>query len=151
MNKRNDNNSQAKEFNEGEYPDDDFVPEDAWPVCPRCFTPCPPQQYYCTHCGSNDAINPLTPYIAFLDIRFNYDIFITMWRKIWFEKDTSMIKRLFYLLMVTVFVPIFLVVGLPFLFVQKTSQPELRKTTMILLCVIAVVLFVFFVLFGLVR
>ena len=28
MNKRNDNNSQAKEFNEGEYLDDDFVPKD---------------------------------------------------------------------------------------------------------------------------
>lgn len=131
--------------------DDDFVPDNAWPVCPKCFTPCPPLEYYCPHCDSNDAINPLTPYIAFLNIRFNYDIFVTMWRKIWYDQQTFMISRLFYLLMVTAFVPIFLAVGLPLFFVQKISQPELQKATMVLLCVIAVVLFVFFILFGFAR
>jgi hypothetical protein len=151
MNQQSDDNSQVVELNEIEDLDDDFVPEGTWPVCPRCFTPCPPLQYYCPHCDSNDAINPLTPYIAFLNIRFNYDIFVTMWRKIWYDRQTFMISRLFYLLMITVFVPIFIVIGLPLLVVTKVPKPKLRKATMVLLCVIAVVLSVLFISFGLAR
>ena len=141
MNERKNDNPQERGFNDIDKSVDDFVPEDAWPVCPRCFTPCPPWQYYCPHCNSNDAINPLTPYIAFLNIRFNYDIFCTMWRKIWYDKHTSMMSRLIYLLMVSAFVPVFVVVGLPLLFIKIVPRPELRKSTTILLCIIAMIFF----------
>ena len=151
MNERNDDNSRAEEFNEGEGLGDDFVPDDALPLCPRCLRPCRPMQYYCPYCGSNDAINPLTPYIAFLNICFNYDIFITMWRKIWYDRHTSIIRRLFYLLMVTAFVPVIVVFGLPLLFVGKIPQPQLRNATTILLCIVAMVLLVFFVFIGFAR
>ncbi|MEJ2704263.1 MAG: hypothetical protein P8Z79_17645 [Sedimentisphaerales bacterium] len=148
MNERNDNNPRTEELNEGKDLNDDFVPDDALPLCPRCLNPCRPLQYYCPYCNSNDAINPLTPYIAFLNIRFNYDIFITMWRKIWYDRDTSMIRRLFYLWMVTAFVPVIVIFGLPLLFVGKIPQPRLRSATMILLCIVAMALFVLFVFVG---
>jgi hypothetical protein len=139
MNERNNDNPQERGFNEVEKPGDDFVPEDAWPVCPRCLTPCRPMQYYCPHCDSNEAINPLTPYIAFLNIRFNYDIFCTMWRKIWYDKRTSMIRRLFYMLMIMLFVPYMIIFGLPLLLLGIISQPRLRNTKTLLICLIAVV------------
>jgi hypothetical protein len=149
MNQQSDDNSQAVELDEVKDLDDDFVPEGAWPVCPRCFTPCPPLQYYCPHCGSNDAINPLTPYIAFLNIRFNYDIFCTMWRKIWYDEHTLIVSRTFYLLMITMFVPVFIVVGLPLLLVGKIPQPKLRNATTLLLCLIAIVFMVLLVSYAL--
>ncbi len=148
MNAGNSDNPLAGEFDEIEGLDDDFVPDDALPLCPRCLHPCRPLQYYCPYCGSNDAINPLTPYIAFLNIRFNYDIFITMWRKIWYDPHTSIIRRLFYVLMVTAFVPVIVVVGLPLLFVGKIPQPQLRNATAIVLCIVAMALFVLFVFIG---
>jgi len=149
MNERNKNNPPAGELNEVENFDDDFVPEDAWPLCTRCLTPCWPLEYYCPHCDSNDAINPLTPYIAFLNIRFNYDIFCTMWRKIWYDKRTSMIRRLFYMLMIMLFVPYMIIFGLPLLFIGKIPLPRLRNTTILLVCLIAVVFVTLLVGYGL--
>src|SRR3972149_8917869 len=121
--------------------DDDFIPEDAWPLCPKCLTPCHPLQYYCHNCGSNQAINPLTPYIGFVNIRFNYDIFLTMWRKVWSGKDASIISRLFYLFMITMYVPVFLVIGLPLLLIYKVYRARFRRITIIVLFVIAIVLY----------
>ena len=149
MNRRNSDNSGAPEPNEVEDFDDDFVPDDAWPLCPKCLTPCRPLEYYCPYCDSNDAINPLTPYIPFLNIRFNYDIFCTMWRKIWYDQHTSMVRRMFYLLMIALFVPFFFVLGLPFVFVGKIPQFGLRNTTIVLLCLIVIVLLALFVRCGL--
>ena len=150
MNGRSSDNPPELELNEGESIDNDFVPDDAWPVCPRCLTPCPPLQYYCPHCNSNDAINPLTPYIAFLNIRFNYDIFCTMWRKIWYGEHTMMVNRMFYLLMIALFVPYFIVLGLPFLLIDKNFQSRLNNTTTLLLCFLVIVVLAFFVYYGLV-
>ena len=72
-----------------EQVDDEFIPVDALPVCMKCLKPCHPLQYYCDKCDSNDAINPLTPYIGFVNIRFNYGIFLTMWRRAFHDRDTS--------------------------------------------------------------
>ena len=149
MNERNKNNLQAGELNEVEDFDDDFVPDDAWPVCPKCLTPCRPLEYYCPHCDSNDAINPLTPYIAFLNIRFNYDIFCTMWRRLWYDRRTSMIRRLFYLLMIMLFVPYMIIFGLPLLFVGKIPQPRLRNGTTLIVCLIAFAFIALLVRYGL--
>jgi len=149
MSERSNDNPPELELSDVEDFDDDFVPDDAWPLCSRCLTPCRPLEYYCPHCGSNDAINPLTPYIAFLNIRFNYDIFCTMWQKIWYDKHIGMMSRLFYLLMIALFVPFFIVLGLPFLLMGKLSQSGLRNTTILLLCLIAIVLLTLFFRYGL--
>ena len=144
MTGENDNNLSEGCNEEVEKLDDEFVGEDARPVCPKCLKPCNPLQHYCDSCDCNDVINPLTPYMPFLNIRFNYGIFLTMWRKVWYEKDTSVIGRLFYLFMITMFVPVFPIVGLPALLIFKIPQRKLQKATIITLFIIAIVLFIFF-------
>lgn len=134
---------QAGDIKTTEQVDDEFIPADARPVCMKCLKPCHPLQYYCDKCDSNDAINPLTPYIGFVNIRFNYGIFLTMWRRIFHDRDTSTSTRLFYLFMLTMFVPIILVTGVPLLLIFKIPR-SVRKTTIIALCIAAIFLLIFF-------
>ncbi len=129
---------------EAEQLDDEFIPNDARPLCLKCFTACHPLQYYCHNCDCDDAINPLTPYIGFVNIRFNYGIFLTMWRKLWHDKNTSIISRLFYLFMITMQVPGFIVIGLPLLLIYKIHRTRFREITMIAFFIIAIVLFILF-------
>jgi len=144
MTEQGQNNLPAEDFEGAEQLDNDFIPKGALQLCPKCLKPCHPLQHYCDGCDSNDVINPLTPYMPFLNIRFNYGIFLTMWRKTWYEKDTSVIGRLFYLFMITMFVPVFPIVGLPALLIFKIPQQKLQKATIITLLIIAIVLFIFF-------
>lgn len=90
--------------------------EPAVPVCLKCLTPYDPLQHYCGHCG--EAVGLLTPYIPFVNIAFNYSIFRTMWRQIWFERSTGIGKRLVYLLLIIVIAPIMLI-GIPFALISK--------------------------------
>ncbi len=143
MNRQGYNDFSISQHEANTTVDNNYIPEDAQPLCPNCLKPCHPLQYYCDKCGSNDAINPLTPYIGFVNIRFNYGIFITMWRKIWYEEDTSIITKLFYLYMITMFVPLFLVVGLPLFLICEIPRNRIRSTVIILF-VIAILLLIFF-------
>jgi hypothetical protein len=72
------NNSQST--SEGKTFDDEYLPPDAKPLCPRCLQPCHPLQYYCTNCGCNEVINPLASYIPYIRIRFNIGIFAKLCR-----------------------------------------------------------------------
>jgi hypothetical protein len=150
MNEGGQNNLAARDYEGAGHLDDEFIPANARPVCLKCLKPCHPLQYYCDKCDSNNGINPLTPYIGFVNIRFNYDIFLTMWRRIFHDSDTSVAARLFYLCMLAMFVPEFLVVGVPSLFIFKIPRSE-RKMTIITLCIIAVVLVIFFFRYELVT
>ena len=141
MIEENQNNPPAGNFEEAEQLDDDFIPNDAQPLCPRCLRPSHPLQHYCGNCDSNAVINPLTPYMPFLNIRFNYGGFCIMWRKIWYEKDKSTICRLFYLFMIIMFAPVILIVGLPLLLIGKIiKNPELRGTATTVFWVLAFLL-----------
>lgn len=140
----------AGDIEQAEPVDDEIIAADALPICLKCLKPCHPLQYYCDKCGSNNAINPLTPYIGFVNIRFNYDIFLTMWRRIFHDIDTSVATRLIYLCMLAMFVPAFLVVGVPLLLFFEIPHSA-RKMTIITLCIIAVVLVIFFFRYELVT
>ena len=140
----------AGDIKQAEPVDDEIIAVDSLPICLKCLKPCHPLQYYCDKCDSNNAINPLTPYIGFVNIRFNYDIFLTMWRRIFHDIDTSVAARLFYLCMLTMFVPMILVMGLPLLLVFIIPRSA-RKMTIITLCIIAVVLVIFFFCYELVT
>ncbi len=144
MSEKERDNLPAKDCEQNDKSDNDFIPDDAWPLCPNCLTACHPLQYYCHNCGSNQAINPLTPYIGFVNIRFNYGIFLTMWRKLWTDKNTPVISRLFYLFIMTMFVPQLLVVGLPLLLIYKVYRSRFRDVTIIAFFIIAIVLLIFF-------
>jgi hypothetical protein len=122
--------------------DDGFIPEGAWPVCPNCFQPCNPLRNYCENCGSNDAINPLAPYLPFVNIRFNYGGFVKMWRGIR-RRDVPVLRKWLYLFMIIVFAPVVLVIGLPFFLTGGIKNPALKTAAIIMLYIIAVVLLMF--------
>ena len=143
MTEQDHNNLSAGDEQTARKIDDEFIPEDAWPLCPNCLKPCNPLQNYCENCGSNDVINPLASYMPFVRIRFNYGGFCTMWQKIWYDEDISMKCRLFYLFMIIAFAPIMLVLGLPFSLTKKIRNAQLRKMAIIILYALAFVLLMF--------
>lgn len=126
---------------------DEFMPDDARPICPKCLKPCHPLQYYCDNCDSNAAINPLTPYIGFVNIRFNYGGFCTMWRKIWYDKDTSIKLKWFYLFMIVAFAHIIVIVGLPLLLIGKIKRARLQKTITTAFYILLIVLLTAYLLY----
>jgi hypothetical protein len=85
------------------------------PVCLKCLRPIDPAAYYCPKCGA--ASSALTPYIPFVNIRYNYSIFGRLWRKVWYEKS-GLLMKLFGLFLIIVCVPIMLI-GLPFVLWRK--------------------------------
>ena len=146
MTEQSKDNLPTGNFGEAGQLNNDFIPNDAQPLCPRCLRPSHPLQHYCSNCDSNAVINPLTPYMPFLNIRFNYGGFCIMWRKIWYEEDTSTKCRLFYLFMIIIFAPLILIVGLPVLLIgQITKNPELRGTATTAFLVLAFLLLMAYV------
>ena len=83
------------------------------PVCPYCLTPHDPLQHFCETCGRT--VGQLTPYIPFVNIPYNLSIFGPMWDAIWHRKDTSILVRVFHLILIVVLVPVMLVGLLPML------------------------------------
>jgi hypothetical protein len=151
MTEQYENNLQSDDEKRGEKSNDEFIPGDARPICPKCLTPCHPLQNYCENCDSNEVINPLASYMPFVRIRFNIGMFCKMWRKIWYDKDTSIKLKWFYLFMIVAFTPILIIVGLPLLLIGAIPEPKLRKTTVAAFYIIAVLLLVIFIYFGLFR
>ncbi len=87
------NNSQGAVESETVY--DEYLPPDAKPLCPYCLQPCDPLQYYCTNCGSNEAINPLAAYMPYVRIRFSIGIFVKLCRGA-YNRDNPMLLRILY-------------------------------------------------------
>lgn len=140
MNEQSYDNMSTANSDEATKLDDEFIPADAKPICCKCLKPCHPLQYYCDNCDSNQAINPLAPYIGFVNIRFNYDIFLTMWRKIWFEKNASIMFRLLCLFVIIIYAPVILIFGLPFLLIGKIRNLRQQRTAETVFYIILAVL-----------
>ena len=129
--------------------DDELIPDDALPLCAKCLKPCMALQYYCDKCDSYDAINPLTPYIGFVNIRFNYGIYCTMLHKMFYSKETRIATKLFYLFITTFMVGATIVIFvLPIVLVCKIPQGQLRSMAIIALAVIVIVLLLFYAYSG---
>ncbi|MBN2138869.1 MAG: hypothetical protein JW720_13760 [Sedimentisphaerales bacterium] len=124
--------------------DDEAIPNDARPICAKCLRPCHPLQYYCDRCASNDAINPLTPYIGYVNIRFCYDIYCTMWRKIFSDRDTSIANKLLYAVFIVLYCPVVVVVGLPALLICKVPPGPIRNAILVVLALALIGLGVFY-------
>jgi len=107
----------------GAEPDQENT-DDAVPVCPKCLRPCNPLDYYCPHCGSNEAINPLAPYISFVNIRFNVGIFGKLWNRCFFER-AAWWKKILYLFLLVFWIP-WAVLGLPFVWLEKIRDERKR-------------------------
>jgi hypothetical protein len=100
MTEQDHNNSPTENAKETEQPNDEFIPTDAWPICPKCLTPCNPLQNYCSRCDSNEVINPLASYMPFVRIRFNIGMLGKLWRKILYDEYTSIVWKLLFLFLI---------------------------------------------------
>ena len=129
MTERSKNNLPARDNSDAQEPNDDFIPPDAQPLCPKCLQPCDTLQDYCANCDSNEVINPLASYMPFVRIRFCAGIFGKMWRRICLDKDTSIVSKLFFLFLIITGAPILLIVGLPLFLIGKIKNPQIQKTT----------------------
>jgi len=145
MSEESENNLSAQQL------DDDYVADDAVPLCPNCLTPIHPLQYYCHVCDSNEAINPLASYMPFVRIRFVYGFFGKLWRIIWYDDEFPMALKFACLLVITLFAPILLIVGLPLLLIGKIPEPKLRAITTAALYLIAFLLLAIFIYFYVFR
>jgi len=125
--------------------DDDYIPEEAKPLCPHCLRPCDPLSYYCPHCGSHQPINPLTAYMPFLNIRFNYGGIAVMWRRIWFVKGTPIWLKLVYLLIFIILLPTFLFLFLPLTLIFKIKKATVRNVLLIAFFALGVLLIAYFI------
>lgn len=76
------------------------------PLCLRCLRPVDPRAYYCPYCG--EATGQLTPYLPFVNIRWQAGIWGQMWRQVW-SRDIGLPGRLFRLFMILWNVPILLI------------------------------------------
>ena len=94
----------------------------AVPVCPGCLKPISPMQHYCGECGH--CVGRLTPYIAFVNIPFNYSIFRVMWRQVWFQRQLGMAWKMFYVFLMAIvdLAAVMLLVGLPLLAWSKVRS-----------------------------
>lgn len=72
------------------------------PLCPNCLQPVNPFEYFCPHCGSNDAVNPMATYLPILDIRFMYGGIGKLWRRILYGRMHLAKRIALALLMVTI-------------------------------------------------
>lgn len=100
MTEQSHNNLPAADDERTEQPDDEFVPDDARPLCPNCLEPCHPLQFYCDKCDSNEVINPLASYMPWVRIRFNVGMVVKACRKMLYDKDASIVFRLFCLFVI---------------------------------------------------
>ena len=67
--------------------------EGAQPLCLQCLAPSDPLQHYCEECG--EAVGLFTPYIPFVNIRFNYSVFGRLWKTLWYDPSARWGTRLF--------------------------------------------------------
>ena len=131
MAEQNVNNLPLHKSSDAKELDDDSIPDDALPLCPKCLQPCNPLQDYCANCDSNESINPLASYVPFVRIRFVAGMYGKIWRRICYDKDTSIIRKLFFLIFIVFGAPIILIVGLPLFLADKIKNPQVQKTVTI--------------------
>ncbi len=94
-------------------------PEDPVPLCLHCLEPVDPLAHYCPQCG--EAVGQLTPYIPFVNIRWSTQIWSRMWQQTW-SRQTSILGRVFRLLVIVWFVPVLLVGLIPRLWRKRRGQ-----------------------------
>ncbi|MHC4132509.1 MAG: hypothetical protein ACYSSP_00470 [Planctomycetota bacterium] len=96
------------------------------PVCPNCFQPCDKLQDYCSHCGSNEPINPLASYIPFVNIRFNTGMYHKIWRKT-FSRAVPLTHKVIFILLLFIGAPILLFVGYPLVLIEKVQNVKVKN------------------------
>lgn len=146
MSEGGQDNSAARDYEDAGPLDDEFIPDDAWPVCMKCLKPCHPLQFYCDKCDSNDVINPLASYMPYVRIRFRCGFCGDMWRTVLYDKEASLVIRTLCLFMTIAFAPILIIVGLPLFFIDKIEKSESKKTIEIVFYIVLISILVIYML-----
>ncbi len=133
---------------EVERVDDEYIPADACPICPKCLKPCHPLQNYCDNCDSNEVINPLASYMPFVRIRFECGFYGKMWRKVLYDKEASIIFRTLCMFLTFAFAPILIIVGFPLFLIEKIENPELQRTVETVFYILLVPILILYFMLG---
>jgi hypothetical protein len=91
------------------------------PLCLNCLRPVNPLDHYCPNCGR--AIGQLTPVMPYESLRWQADIWGSMWHQLW-SKDVSFTGKLFRLFMIIWFVPVILIGIIPKLWQKKEARND---------------------------
>ena len=94
------------------------------PLCPHCLAPSDPLQHYCEECG--EAVGRFTPYIPFVNIRFNYSVFGKLWQGLWYDPSKGSGTRLFYFLLIVLIAPV-MFLALPFVIIAKRRNRDMQS------------------------
>jgi hypothetical protein len=80
------------------------------PLCLKCLQPVDSLCHYCPNCG--EAVGQLTPYIPYVNIPWQTQIWGRMWQQLWSRK-ISFAGKLFRLFMIVWNVPVMLIGIIP--------------------------------------
>jgi len=103
MKGQNSNNVPVGDDKLGKGLGDEFIADDAQPLCRKCLSVCHRLQNYRENCDSNEAINPLAAYMPFVRIRFTVGMVVKVWRIMLYDKDRLVVFRLICLLVIILF------------------------------------------------
>lgn len=85
---------------------DKIFPDRSVPLCTRCLAPQHPLTHYCPVCG--EAVGQFTPYIPYVNIRFQANFFGDAWRLTW-APDTGILLRVLCIVSIALLAPILFV------------------------------------------
>jgi hypothetical protein len=106
--------------------DENYIEEKSQPVCPQCLTPFEPLQHYCSHCGGT--VGNYTRYIPFVNIPFEIEFSINVWKKFW-SSDTDIIyKFCLFPIVISTWGPVFLI-GMPFEIWKKYKKERITNSS----------------------
>jgi len=114
-------------------PDEPVAP-DSTPLCPECLTPVEKGQFYCSNCGSDAAINPITTYMPFVRLKFEVG---------------AVLKALYFypafgLVLVGIGYPMIGLLALPVVIINFIARPETRTSVNVIATIaVSALLFAF--------
>ena len=85
--------------------------EESQPLCFQCLSPIKPLQHYCSNCGGT--VGNYTRYIPFVNIPFQVEFSVKVWRKFWRSDDSVILKFCIFPILIFLWGQLFLI-GLPF-------------------------------------
>ena len=92
------------------------------PLCLSCVRPVDPLEHDCPRCG--ETVGAYTPYIPFVNIRFQYNFLGRVWRHMRGDAgDLPPVRRALLFVFLLVADPLMVLVGLPFLLLRGARGP----------------------------
>lgn len=131
MNELEDFDGTNEPISEQSEADNEYLDENALPLCPNCLTPCDPRTYFCQNCKSIEAINPNATYLPYVRILFAAGLIGKAWRKHLSKDNKSffdwILSSLFIILLMLLYAPIVLLIAFPFILFDVLKKKRLNR------------------------